>query len=120
MGHFLVRHALLIKCELRMAVYKPTRPVSFSAGLEVRNSLFTTKTCFTILFLFFFFSFFFSFFFLLLSRPTPTALLYESVTVKLFPFVNLFNPPRVNSTYFFLQCHPRITLTHEGHEKKRK
>lgn len=59
MGHFLVRHALLIKCELRMAVYKPTRPVSFSAGLEVRNSLFTTKTCFTILFLFFFFSFFF-------------------------------------------------------------
>ena len=65
-------------------------------------------------------SFFFLFFFLLLSRTTPTALLYESITVKLFPFVNLFNPPRVNSTYFFLQCHPRITLTHEGHEKKRK
>ena len=99
-----------------MAVYKPTRPVSFSAGQEVGNSLFNTKTWFTILFLFFFFPFFF----LLLSRPTPTALLYESITVKLFPFVNLFNPPRVNSTYFFLQCHPRITYTHEGHEKKRK
>ena len=43
-----------------MAVYKPTRPVSFSAGQEVGNSLFNTKTWFTILFLFFFF---FPFFF---------------------------------------------------------
>ena len=63
-------------------------------------------------------SFFFPFFFLLLSRTTPTALLYESIIVKLFPFVNLFNPPRVNSTYFSYNVIPE-SLSHMNVMRKK-
>ena len=107
-----------------MAIYKPTRPVSFSAGQEVGNSLFNTKTWFTILFLFFFFPFFFLFFFLFFFYCCQDLLLLlcfmNLLLWSCFLSLTFLTPPRVNSTYFFLQCHLRITLTHEGHEKKRK
>ena len=91
-----------------MAVYKPTRPVSFSAGQEVGNSLFNTKTWFTILFLFFFF---FPFFFLLLSRPTPTALLYEPLLWSCFLSLTFLTPQEWIALNFSYNVIPE-SLTH--------
>ena len=65
-------------------------------------------------------SFFFPFFFYCCQELLLLLCFMNLLLWSCFLSLTSITPPRVNSTYFFLQCHPRITLTHEGHEKKRK
>ena len=68
----------------------------------------------------FFFPFFLFFFFYCCQDLLLLLCFMNLLLWSCFLSLTFLTPPRVNSTYFFLQCHPRITLTHEGHEKKRK
>ena len=66
-------------------------------------------------------SFFFSFFFFYCCQDLLLLLCFMNPLLwSCFLSLTFLTPQEWIALIFFLQCHPRITLTHEGHEKKRK